>query len=439
MRLVSLLISEFSANKKSKCRMFLLVFFVFNFAQMTAQNTGEFILDEVVVTAGRTAVSTDDLTRNVEVITFEDIKRMPVSNLQDLLNYIIGVDLKQRSSGGMQSDVSLRGGTFEQTLILVDGVKIIDPQTGHHNSNLPLSIDDVQRIEILKGHGSRVFGPNAFSGAINIITEKGYKKKLVTKLYTGTHQFLSNSLVFSYPLSFWNNKISLLTSRSGGYRYNTDYDLLNLAIVNGFHFEKLVINTFAGYLDKDFGANSFYSASFPDQREHTKTSILNARIDFSTGNFDFSSKIFWRRNKDDFLLKYQDPQFYHNAHKSDSYGAEIQSTFTTDLGKTSLGTEFNIDKIKSNNLGNHSRDKVGFFTEHVTSPMNDLKIVIGIFANKYNTLEWELWPGLDLSYSLSQNMKIYGSYGKAFRIPTYTELFYNDPVTSGNPELCRKG
>ena len=109
MRLVSLLISEFSANKKSKCRMFLLVFFVFNFAQMTAQNTGEFILDEVVVTAGRTAVSTDDLTRNVEVITFEDIKRMPVSNLQDLLNYIIGVDLKQRSSGGMQSDVSLRG------------------------------------------------------------------------------------------------------------------------------------------------------------------------------------------------------------------------------------------------------------------------------------------------------------------------------------------
>ena len=108
----------------------------------------------------------------VSVIPREEIEYAPVTSIQELLEYVAGVDVRQRGAEGVQADISIRGGTFDQTLILLNGVNITDPQTGHHNLNLPVSINQIERIEILEGPAARVYGPNAFSGAINIVTRQ---------------------------------------------------------------------------------------------------------------------------------------------------------------------------------------------------------------------------------------------------------------------------
>ena len=123
-----------------------------------------------MVTAGRTPVEAQQAARIVTVITKSEIERAPAQNLNDLLRYVAGVDIRQRGPFGAQADISIRGGTFDQTLILLNGVNITDPQTGHHNLNLPIDIESIERIEILQGPAAKSFGPNAFNGAINIIT-----------------------------------------------------------------------------------------------------------------------------------------------------------------------------------------------------------------------------------------------------------------------------
>ena len=127
-------------------------------------------LDEVVFTAGRTPIEAQQAARIVTVITKSEIERAPAQNLNDLLRYIAGVDIRQRGPLGAQADISIRGGTFDQTLILLNGGNITDPQTGHHNLDLPIDVESIERIEILQGPSAKSFGPNAFNGAINIIT-----------------------------------------------------------------------------------------------------------------------------------------------------------------------------------------------------------------------------------------------------------------------------
>ncbi|MCB9249497.1 MAG: TonB-dependent receptor [Ignavibacteriales bacterium] len=129
-------------------------------------------MDSIVVTANRVPVSFSETGRTIDVITQREIEQLPVTNIQDLLEQVSGIDIKQRGPEGVQADVSIRGGNFEQSLILIDGIKLVDPQTGHHNMNLPVSFSQLERVEILKGQGSRIYGSNAFSGVINLITKK---------------------------------------------------------------------------------------------------------------------------------------------------------------------------------------------------------------------------------------------------------------------------
>lgn len=395
----------------------------------------EYELNEIIVTAGRVPSSFSNLNRNVVVITSEEISETPVNSVQDLLQYVSGVDLKSRGINGVQSDVTIRGGNFEQTLILIDGVKVSDPQTGHHNLNLPISLDDVQRIEILKGQGSRIFGPNAFSGVINIITKKGSQKSLSLTASGGENNFYDGAIHAAYPIGILSNNISFSKKKSDGYIHNTNFDIINFSYNANLQTDPGKINLFFGLNDKKFGANGFYSPIYPNQWEHTTTKLLNLSADLGNNVLTFSPKIYWRRNDDDYQLDYERPAFYENFHQTNVYGAEIQASYKSNLGTTSLGGEFIQEKIESTNLGNHSRDKKGIFVEQKFSPFQDFNIVVGGFAYDYASVGWKVWPGISVGYNISNKIRIYGSAGKAFRIPSYTELFYKSPTVNGNPDL----
>lgn len=420
-------------------RFFLLAAFslltILTIQTVTAQNLPEYKMSEMTVSAGRVPLTFSSLARSVVLLDELRIRSFPVNNIQDVLKYIGGVDLKSRGAEGVQGDVAIRGGTFEQTLILLNGMKMSDPQTAHHNLNIPVSLDNVERIEILKGQGSRIFGPNAFSGAINIITKKSNSPFLSLSVLGGEHNLYETGIEASYPIGITRNNISFTKKKSDGYRFNTDFDITNFSLQQNFSTEPFNVNLFFGYNDKKFGANSFYSNLFPNQWEHTTTKYLNGSVEFALGDLLMSPKISWRRNDDDFFLDHNKPDWNRNIHQTNSYGAEVQSSLKTKFGTTSFGGELGKDEITSSNLGEHSRIKGGFFAEQVFEQLENFTSSVGFFIYNYSGIGWKLWPGLDISYRLNENAKVFASVGKAFRMPTFTDLYYKSPANIGNPDL----
>ncbi len=414
---------------------FCVTFYFLLIADLSAQDSLKYKLSDVIVSAGRAPVIISKTSRTVTVIKSAELSELPTNSIQDVLQYIGGVDIKQRGVEGVQGDISIRGSTFEQTLLMIDGIKVVDPQTGHHNLNLPVTVNDIERIEVVKGQASKSFGPNAFGGVINIITKKSTGKTFFVEAEGGENNYYGTALSGSYNLSGFSNRVSFSKTRSDGYRRNTEFDLTSFNYSSGYAINAGTVNLLFGFDEKDFGANSFYTAAFPDQAEHTITKMLNLSADLGNNSFYISPKIFWRRNNDEFVLNKFDPSFYKNLHETNVYGAEIQSTLKTEYGSTALGFEYTRDEITSSNLGKHQRDKKGLFFEHAAQVINNVNISFGGFVYKYADLDWQFWPGLDASYNFTNSLKSFFSVGKAFRIPTYTELYYSDPVTVGNSEL----
>ncbi len=395
----------------------------------------EYKLDEIIVSTGKTPLSLSNFARSVFVITSDEIRKLPANNVIDILKHISSIDIKTRGAEGIQADAGIRGGTFEQTLILIDGIKIIDPQTGHHNLNIPITPDNIERIEILKGQGARIFGPNAFGGAINFITKKGGPNSLSLSTLAGQNKLYELGITGSYSIKEIINNLTISRKKSDGYTYNTNFEITNFSWGANYSTDQTVTNLLVGYVDKKFGANNFYSDLYPDQWEHTTTKIANLSSAFNIFNSAVIPKFYWRRNDDDYILDNKRPEWYRNQHQTDSYGAELQLLFESVLGKTSLSGEIGKEEISSTNLSNHNRSKGGIFLEHILNPLDNLFISTGLSAYKFSSSEWKFWPGFDISYNISFFTKVYGSYGIAFRIPTFTELYYVSPANLGNPNL----
>ncbi len=412
-------------------------------------------IKEIVVSGQRSPSIYSELNRVVTIIQKEQIRNAPVQSLQELLEYAVNIDVRQRGNFGVQADLSIRGGSFEQTLILLNGIKINDPQTGHHNLNIPIDINSVERIEILEGPGSRVFGPNAFSGAINIITEP-HKSNIVNIFLTGgEHGYFKTNLSGSVSLGELKNFVSIGRSGSNGYMQNTDFGIANIFYHGSVIFSHTILDIQAGYQDKAFGANSFYTPKYPNQYEHTKATLASVKL--TTGNkIKISPLIYWRRHQDRFELFRENPAAWytgHNYHLTDIYGAEVNFTFSTSLGKTAVGLDFRSENILSNVLGESTGDTLdvpgepaGFFTKEKSrkniSLFLEQNIIVekfsasaGILTNWNTDFDWKMYTGADISYKIIPNIRIYGSVNQSLRIPTFTDLYYVGPTNVGNPHL----
>ncbi len=412
-------------------------------------------ISEIEVTAKRTPDLYSEVSRVVSVITKAEIKRAPVQSLADLLEYSMNVDVRQRGHQGVQADISIRGGSFDQTMILINGIPFNDPQTGHHNADLPIDLESVERIEILEGPASRTFGPNAFSGAINIITLPSNKNELKISVSGGENQFYSTAASVNMGTENFSNGLMISKKGSGGYIENTDFQALNLFYLSQIKFDNQNIIFQAAYQDKSFGANSFYSPTYPNQYEQTKTRFVSANWK-STGSIKSDFSTYWKQHDDRFELFRSDPASWysgHNYHQTQVYGLEETLNFNSDFGKTAFGGSYRHEQIKSNVLGilmtepiavkgetnafykkHDERDNLSFFIEQsfYTSKWN---ISGGLLANYNSAFDWHWIPGIDLSYQLTENLKIFSSVNKSFRLPTFTDLYYVGPTNIGNSDL----
>ena len=392
-------------------------------------------LDSIVINSTRISLPFKENSRTINIITAKDIKNSAATNVADLLQQVTGVDVRRRGTGGGQSDLYIRGGGFDQTLLLIDGIKMDDAQTGHHTMNAALPIEVIERIEIIKGPAARIFGQNAFTGAINIVTKKRLNNKVSINVEAGSFGQLNGSVTLGKETENSSIIAHVGALTSDGYRNNSDYNNQNYFLKGIFNKKKQPIEVIATFFDKKFGAENFYTTNVTfNEYEETQNSLLGVSTTFKSNKFNVTPRIYWRRGQDMFLLRRDDPGFYRNFHITNKIGVETNASYTSDIGITGFGVDFSRFSIQSNNLGERVRTMVNFFLEH-RFKLGSFDITPGIAATYFSDFKFNAFPGLDIGVQISDKVRVYGNVGYTFRAPTFTDLYYSDPATSGNPNL----
>lgn len=394
----------------------------------------ETVLDEVVVSSPRIELLENQQSRSVTTLTAKQIEESGASNLIDILSDVAGIEIRSRGAQDVQSDIYIRGGGFDQVLLLIDGIKVDNPQTGHHTLNAIIPIELIDRVEILKGAAGRIYGQNAFTGAINIVTKRTTSERLKATVSLGSFDYKKAALFISDQRESSNHTLHLEAISSDGYRYNTDYKNQNYFWKSIWDTNQLPIELLASFNSRLFGANGFYaSPTYTDQYEETQSSLLGLTTTIN-GNWDIKPKLYWKRGQDKFILFKNDPSIYQNMHYTNKLGGEVNATKKHAYGTTGIGFELARVSIESNNLGDHYRTLVHGYLEH-RFVHNKWDITPGFSLSHYNDKDTFFYPGIDIGFQISENSRLFFNSGYTYRIPTYTDLYYNDPTTLGNESL----
>ncbi|WP_439479130.1 TonB-dependent receptor plug domain-containing protein [Chryseobacterium aquaticum] len=375
--------------------------------------------------------------QNISVITRADILNSPATSIDEILQQIPGMDIRRRGANGVQSDIGFRGSSFEQVLLLLNGIRMNDSQTGHNSLNVPVDLEDVERIEVIKGPAARRFGQNAFAGVINIITKANPGKRVKLRAEGGDYETYGFGLNANFGNEKFSNLLQANSNSSQGYRYNTDFEMRNVFYQNQLKIKNGNIRLQAGISEKKFGANGFYaSPAATEQYEELQASIVSLAHQQSFGKLKLNSNVYWRRGQDMYLFNREKPEIYRNMHIGNNVGGELNSSYASNLGTTGLGVELRKEFLASNNLGHRERFVTQVFFEHHLSLLDKkLNITPGISWANYSNEGNFFYPGLDVGYTFYENNKIYGNISKVHRVPTFTDLYYTSKTERGNENL----
>lgn len=405
---------------------------VFALALCSAPTAGQVPLDEqVTVTAQAVPVPFRNLARTVDVITREQIAYLPVSDVSDLIRYASSVDVQSRGPFGIQSDFSIRGSTFDQVLVLVDGQRLNDPQTGHHNGDIPVALEDVERVEILYGSGSSLHGSDAVGGVINIVTRKSDLPNSAG-FSTGQYGLLTGFGRVDLSRTGMLQSLSMWGDRSSGFEFDRDFRTVGVRLLGRLGAE----GSFqVSHLDKDFGADGFYGPS--PSREWTSQTLVAAESPVASGeSWTLSTTASFRTHRDHFLWDMARPGFAENFHRDHSLDAGMGLDWNV-RGSTrlSVGGTAGGDWIDSNNLGSHRYSRYGLYTEVEQRLGNRMLLYPGLRYDGSSAFVGAWSPSMSGLVWLTPAIKLRASAGEAFRIPTFTERFYSDPNHQADPGL----
>ncbi|HIZ15036.1 MAG TPA: TonB-dependent receptor [Candidatus Tidjanibacter faecipullorum] len=408
-------------------------------------------LEALNVTAERLN-PTRGVTTPTEVYSRDTLSVAPLQTIESVLRINPAVDLRERGAKGMQADISVRGGTYDQTLILLNGIDFTDARTGHQSHSLPVDLDIIGEIDFITG----LTGIGAFSGALNFITTPLRPNYLRAELSGGAYGYLYSNI----SGAFTRNGLSVLAAgsirRSDGYTHNTDFFNSNLYSRITYQSASVgLIDAQVGYQWRDFGANSFYSTAFPDQFEHTETQLASIRWSRNIGMFTLNANVSYRKNFDRYELyragKGAPDGWTPNYHTTDNAGAEISVDYRWRWGTSSIGADYKYNHLYSNVLGElmaapipvpgadavYTREK----GRHIINGWLSHRMRLGStsLAGSFNLShsEYGTFPSgsLAVSQQLLEGWDVEADLTRSMRLPTYTDLYYTTATHIGNPNL----
>jgi len=386
----------------------------------------------MVVLGSATPVPLAESPRSVEVLPVAPMK-LAAESPQDLLRQDSSIFLEQRGAGGGQSDLVLRGGSFEQTLVLLNGFRINDAQTSHHNLDLPLPLEAMDSIQVLQGAGSTLHGVDALSGVVDFLTAAPDHDSLWLRAGEGSYQANEETLSANATRAHWSGRATADRNFSTGFMADRDYRNEDASAESWYGSRLGVSDLLFAASDRSFGANQFYG-DYPSW-ERTKGWFASARQELGLHTV---AAFGYRRHTDEFVLFRDDPAIYENNHLDGSWQASVRHTVKLPAGSLLLmGLESDGDSIHSNNLGLHARNRGAGYVDVDLSPAKARwNLSAGVREEIFSAGAQAVFsPQLAGSLSLLPQLKLRSSGGYGFRIPTYTDLYYSDPSTLGNPNL----
>lgn len=417
----------------------------------TADTVRTVMLGEVDVTASRAPLAGGRVPRIVTVLGRDEIAAVPAQSVNDLLKYAAGVDVRQRGPAGTQTDVGIRGGTSEHVAVLLDGVNICDPQTGHNSFDLPVSADDIERIEIIEGPASRIFGTSSLLGAVNVVTRKPTATGGSAGVSGGSFGYAGVRARLSAATGAWGNGLSAAYARSDGYsrsktgRLNAGFEGVKAFYSGRFAGRSTSFSWHAGMSLKGWGSNTFYSTLSDEQYERSSKFFTAVQAETDAGRFHFRPSIYWNRYKDRYEFYHDAPdRSPYNYHRTDIIGLNLNSWLDWALGRTAFGAEARNEDIISTNLGEPlgnpvhingtdryysvglNRTNLSLYLEHnVTVGCFTVSAGFTAVRNTWSEMPFKVYPGIDASYALTARLKAYASFNTSLRMPSFTELYYS--------------
>jgi outer membrane cobalamin receptor len=394
-----------------------------------AQSPQPRLHESVIVSAAAEPVPFETAGRAVWVLTRAEIARLPIRSIDELLRYLSSVDVRARGPR-VQADVSIRGASFGQTLVLVDGLRINDAQSGHHNSDIPLTLDDVERVEVLLGSGSSLFGADALGGTINVITgnaDPGVRGSAIG----GQHDLATGGARLGTEQGSVHQSFAAEASHSSGFMAARDFDTVAASSRTAIGANTHVL---FGYTRKDFGAAGFYGPA--PSHETTDQTLVSLDRAFTVSSWRASVQAMYRTHGDWFLYDPRVATATPNRHRTQAVTMVARANHVLGThGRVTAGSELGGDWIDSNNLGDHTFQRASGFVELQERLGSRLFLYPGVRYDRYARFGDAWSPSLATRVALGSGVSLRASAGHAFRVPTFTELYYRDPNNEGQDTL----
>lgn len=430
------------------------------------------LIDEVAVSPVESSELEIIVTPAVSIIDQQTISNSSYHDVAGLIKSQSGVDIRQRGTHGVQSDISYRGGTFDQTNVMLNNIPISDPQTGHLSLFFPFNSSSVYKAEILSSTSSRYIGSNSIGGTINVLLKPIDTNKADIQICYGSDNFCSGEVSGNFKAKQTKHIISSSYTQSDGYAENTDFKSKNIFYQGDYKIDsKSSLGLMLGYAEKEFGANGFYTPKYPWQFEYNNMSI-GALSYKHKGKTNFTADIYYRRHKDRFELFREslyptdsiwfikgngDTAFYSdytNHHINTSYGAKMGILLPSRLGNSYIGAHIQNSGIISTNVGESSYDTLQVKGYDALYDMSYQRSKLDItlahqfifdrFIIDINTIlnvnseqpeKVNILPGAGIQYKVNSKIGIAGNYAYSMGQPSFTDLFYSDPSNFGNRDL----
>ncbi len=387
--------------------------------------------DVIVVTGAYEPVPLEEADRAVRALPITAKQRLLAASAADFLRLDPSLDLRARAPNGVQSDLSIRGGSFGQTLVLLDGLRLNDAQSGHHNLDIPVPLGALARIELLKGAGSAQYGSDAVGGVVNLITRQPEAAEFRLRASAGNFGSNAQSGVAALVWRSISQQFAFARDFSSGFAPNRDYRNLSLSSTTHARSRLGATRLLLAHNDRPFGADQFYG-NF-NSWERTRTWFAAARQELGERT-EVSGA--YRRHTDLFVLYRDRPQVYTNRHAVESGQAAVRRREPLAANYTlNYGGELYHDGISSSNLGVHSRSRGAAYAALDIRALRRFSFSAGGREEFHTGGRRQFSPTLSTGFWASQHLRLRAGASHAFRLPSYTDLYYHDPANIGSPDL----
>ncbi len=404
--------------------------------QTPAQQTTSPVTQSVTVTTTVEPLPLSESNRSVQIL---DTRAQPLlfNSVVDYLRLDSSLNLQSRTPAGVQSDLSIRGTTFEQSLILLNGLRIDDPETSHLNLDIPVPLDAVSRIEVLHGSGSTFYGSDAIGGAVNLITAQpavsptGRRFSLTAKAGGGNYSSAEQSFRADYAAKPFSTQLSGSRDTSAGFMADRNYASNAIASETWLNLKPGTTDILLAASDRPYGANQFYGPYPSWERTKGWFGSIQQQLGART-----AASFAYRRHTDMFVLFVNNPRIYENNHATTAWQSALRRADNLATNVTlSYGLEANGDGIQSTNLGRHARNRGAGYGNLSLRSLGRFSLSLGAREEIFSGGNTVFSPSAAVAFTLTHTVRLRASTGHGFRLPTYLDLYYADPTTIGNPNL----